>query len=93
MLNFLPGARYMSLYVRLIFGEEMGHPKIGNFWDPLVIKEYVTGLDVPVNDTVVRVLMQVQQPPGNAIDYVQPPFPVKLPLLIRLCSKLYQSTS
>lgn len=39
--------------MRHIFREEISHPKVTYFGDPLFIKEYIAGLDVSVDDTIV----------------------------------------
>ena len=79
------GAGYTCVDLWLVFREEPGHPKVTYFWDPLLIKENIAGLDVPVNDTARRILMQVQQPPCHPHYDFMSPLPIQLPTLSFVC--------
>lgn len=71
--------------VCLVFRVELSHPKVCYLWDPPVIKKYVAGLDITVDDAAMRVFMQVQEPARYPNNHIIPPLPIKLAPFISIC--------
>lgn len=53
------GASHSSVHMCLILRKKPSHPEVCYLWDPLLIEEDVASLDIPVDDAVMRILMQV----------------------------------
>ena len=79
------GAGDAGVDVSCVFLIEPGHPKICNLRNPFLIKQNVASLDVPVDDAVWCVLMEIEQSSSNASYDLKPLLPVYLRSSIGFC--------
>ena len=78
VMDSILGSGNASVDVCCIFLIEPSHPKISNLGNPFVIKQNVASLNVPMDDAVWGVFMEIEQPSSNARYDLKPQLPVYL---------------
>lgn len=78
MIDSILGSCNASVDVCSVFLIEPSHSKISNLRNPFVIKQNVASLDVPMDDAVWGVFMEIEKSSSNASYDLKPQLPVYL---------------
>lgn len=76
-VTYLQGSSKCSAQISLILGEKPGQAEISNPWLELFIKKNVAGFDIPMNNSEMRIFVQVLQTSSNSKNYLEASVPVQ----------------
>ena len=66
--------------------EDPGHAEVGDLGVEVLVQQDVAGLEITVDDAHPGVLVQVEEPLRDPLDYVQPLLPVQQLHLLLACT-------